>query len=156
MRRSSRITKGSFQSRRFRDEEFSLLWPSQDTSVLAMQFIVEFLSAFSSDSDILSFEQAMQAPDADDFRESAKQELREDRRDWRSYKQTNRNAFRGTRFNLAMLYRKLALASEDAATRRAYAQQAIDSLGKHLRREPTPEMISRTLGAECLAAARAE
>jgi Ni/Co efflux regulator RcnB len=35
----------------------------------------------------------------------AKQELRKDRGDWRSYKQSNRNAFRGNRFQAPFRYR---------------------------------------------------
>jgi Reverse transcriptase (RNA-dependent DNA polymerase) len=76
-RRSTRSNKGIFQSKRFHEEEFSLLWSSPDASIFAMQFIVGFMAASISDPDTLSYEQAMQAPDADDFRESARQELRD-------------------------------------------------------------------------------
>ncbi|MDA1044456.1 MAG: hypothetical protein O3C57_04450 [Verrucomicrobia bacterium] len=62
--------------------------------------------------------------------------------------------FRATRLNLAKLYCKLSLGSEEPTLRRDYALKAVESLGKHLRREPTPEMITAMLGAECLAAAQ--
>jgi hypothetical protein len=66
-----------FQSSRFHDEEFSLLWHSPDASVLAMQFIIGIMAAPASDPDTLSYEQAMRAPDAEQFRQSAVQELRD-------------------------------------------------------------------------------
>jgi Reverse transcriptase (RNA-dependent DNA polymerase) len=74
---SLRSNKGTFSSTRYHDE-FALLWASQDTSVLAMGFIVHCLSAASASyPDTLSYEQAMRATDSDAFRESALQELRD-------------------------------------------------------------------------------
>ncbi len=52
--------------------------------------------------------------DRDDVREErreyrdARQELREDRQDWRVYKQRNRNVFRGSRFNAPFRYRSFS------------------------------------------------
>jgi hypothetical protein len=77
LRRSQQSTKGMFQSTRFQDEEFSLLWSSLDTSEQANGFIVECLTAATTDPDTLGYEQAMKADDANLFRESAQQELRD-------------------------------------------------------------------------------
>jgi hypothetical protein len=57
-------------------------------------------------------------------------------------------SFRATHYNLAMLYRDLALASDGDPTRRAYAQQAVQSLEAYLRHTATPEEITAMLGEE--------
>jgi hypothetical protein len=65
------------QSTRFQDEEFSLPWPSLDASEHAKEFIVECMMAATSDPDTLTYQQAMKGNEAENFRESALQELRD-------------------------------------------------------------------------------
>jgi hypothetical protein len=64
LRRTQRVNKGKFISRRFREEEFSLLMFDQDPSAPALDFIYSAYNAAINDPDTLSWSEAMRAADA--------------------------------------------------------------------------------------------
>jgi Reverse transcriptase (RNA-dependent DNA polymerase) len=76
LRRSSRSNKGKFTSRRFHEEEFSLLMSTPDPTNKAVEFLLEAHAAALNDPDTLSWNEAMRATDAEMFKESAYAEIK--------------------------------------------------------------------------------
>jgi hypothetical protein len=74
LRRSTRSNFGQFNKSRFH-EEFSLFFTEPDPTRACVEQMVGFYATNASDPDTLSYQEAMRAPDSNEFRQSAIKEI---------------------------------------------------------------------------------